>query len=273
MQTMGAMPAPEDTSIAGRAAPGIRLLELPGGLSERQMRAVVSRSRRLEVTRPHRIYGCGDPSEHVFFVGAGVVKLVAIGHSNREIVLGFLKCGALFGESALLDGSPRDHSAHAHQDVVVYAMDRERLLRLVHESGDFGCELARLMALRIRRFRERVEPLLSGTAYVRVAHALLALAAEHGVPDAQGVLIPLRLTQTELATLAGVTRETVNIVLGDLRGRGLVEMGRHNIRLSRPDGLRLTTGGRGTVPGSSTRGADAHTLRSGRSETRRASAG
>ncbi|MBI4263665.1 MAG: Crp/Fnr family transcriptional regulator [Acidobacteria bacterium] len=113
------------------------------------------------------------------------------------------------------------------------------MLRLAHESAGFGYELARLTALRIRRFRARVEPLLGGTAHACVAQALLALAAEHGVADAHGVLIPLRLTQTELAALAGVTRETVNAVLGDLRVRGLVEMGRHSIRVSRPEGLRL----------------------------------
>jgi CRP/FNR family transcriptional regulator len=242
MQAMDAFSAPEDTAIERPKAASLRRLE-PAGLKEFQMRAVMSRSRRLEVRRPHRIYSCGDPSEHVFLVGAGVVKLVTIAQSNREIVLGFLQRGALFGESALLDGSPRDHSAHAHEDVVVYAMHRESLLRLVHESADFGYELARLMALGIRRVRARLEPLLYRTAHARVAHALLALADEHGVADANGVLIPLRLTQTELATLAGVTRETVNLVLSDLRGRGLLEVGRHSIRLRRPDGLRLTTEG------------------------------
>lgn len=241
MQTMWEMPAPEHTPITGHAVPSVRQLELPGALSELQMRAVVSESRRFEVRRRQRIYRCGDPSEHVFLVGAGVVKLATIGHSNREIVLGFLQRGALFGESALLDSSPRDHSAHAHEDVIVYAIHREQVLRLAHKSAGFGYELARLMALQIQHIRARVEALLYGTAHARIAHALLALAAQHGVADAHGVLIPLRLTQMELATLAGVARETVNAVLRDLRGRGLVEVGRRSIRLARPDGLRFTT--------------------------------
>ncbi|MBI2189863.1 MAG: Crp/Fnr family transcriptional regulator [Acidobacteria bacterium] len=80
------------------------------------------------------------------------------------------------------------------------------------------------MELRIRYFRARVAHLLCRTPHARVAHTLLTLAAERSVMDADGVLIPLRLSQLELAALAGLTRETVNIVLRDLRGRGLVPL-------------------------------------------------
>jgi hypothetical protein len=70
-----------------------------------------------------------------------------------------------------------------------------------------------------------------------VAQTLLNLAAERSVVDADGLLISLRLTQADLANMAGLARETVNIVLGHLRARGLVEMTRSHIQLRQPVGL------------------------------------
>lgn len=243
MQTWGVAPTrmsdrAEADQLAGRAARDLRQSELLAGLNDAQMHAVARTARMLEVKRGGRIYTLGDPCAHLFIVKTGVVKISTVGGDGREIVLEFLHRGALFGEADLVDEAPRDHTAHAHEDVVVYAMQREPLRSLIRESPELGYQIARLMALRIRCFRARVEPLLCRTAQARVAHTLLALAMQHSVTDGDGILIPLRLSQSDLAKLAGLTRETVNIVLRDFHSRGLVEAGRRSIRLKDPETLR-----------------------------------
>ena len=55
------------------------------------------------------------------------------------------------------------------------------------------------------------------------------------------ILLPLRLSQSDLGNLVGLTRETVNIVLQDFRQRGLVEAGRRSIRIADPAGLRAVS--------------------------------
>lgn len=157
---------------------------------------------------------------------------------GREIVLEFLQPGALFGESALFDETARNHRAQAHEDVVVYSIPREPLRSLLRQSPDLGYRIARLMALRVGCFRARVETLLCRTAQERVVRTLLALAAAHSVADADGILIPLQLNQVELGKLAGLARETVNVILRDFRSRGLVEADRRSIRLKDPAALR-----------------------------------
>jgi CRP-like cAMP-binding protein len=83
-----------------------------------------------------------------------------------------------------------------------------------------------------------VEGLLFKGAPARLAQTLLDLARDHGVRDADGVLLPLRLSQQDLANLIGVTRESVNLALADFKQRGLVEMEGRSVRLRRPDELR-----------------------------------
>ena len=89
-----------------------------------------------------------------------------------------------------------------------------------------------------RPYRNRVEELLYKGAHARVAHTLLDLAQHHGVPDAQGIVIPLRLSQRDIANLVGLTRETVNFILKDLRQRELIETQGPSIRVRAPEVLR-----------------------------------
>ena len=70
-----------------------------------------------------------------------------------------------------------------------------------------------------------------------MAHTPLDLAEHHGVRDADGVVIPLRLSQQHIANLVGLTRETVNFILKDLRQRKLIENQGRIIRVQAPEML------------------------------------
>jgi CRP-like cAMP-binding protein len=125
--------------------------------------------------------------------------------------------------------------------VVLCAMSRELLLKVAQDTPALGYHIAKIMGLRLRRFRTRIEELLCKSAHARIAHTLLDLAGDYGVPDSDGILIPLRLNQADLCNLVGLARETVNVVLQDFRQRGLVEAGRQNIRIIDPVRLRVVS--------------------------------
>lgn len=83
----------------------------------------------------------------------------------------------------------------------------------------------------------------SSLAYARLAHSLLDLADGHGVADAEGMVIPLRLSQTDRGRLVGLRRETVNGILQEWREQRIVESDRRAIRLRDIDALkRIATG-------------------------------
>ncbi len=154
---------------------------------------------------------------------------------GREIILSFLPPGDVFGQLAIIDPGPRDHIAEAYEHSVAYAIQSETLRRLMRESPGLANETARLIGGQLRVYRNRVEELLFKSAHARVTHMLIDLAVHHGVHDAEGVVIPLRLSQRDIANLVGLTRETVNFVLKDLRRRNLIETHGRSIRLREPD--------------------------------------
>jgi CRP-like cAMP-binding protein len=111
-------------------------------------------------------------------------------------------------------------------------------LRLVRETPEIGFQITKLIGLRLRTFRSRVEELLCKSAPARLAHALLELAERHGVADTDGVLISLRLSQGDLGRLVGLSRETVNAILQEWREQSLLEMDRRSLRLRDPERLK-----------------------------------
>jgi CRP-like cAMP-binding protein len=203
-----------------------------------QKRMVEKMTRMVEVKSGQRIYMPGDPSDHVFLLKVGLVKISTIRTDEQEIIIALLYPGDIFGELAILEGTPRDDIATAHGDVLLCELNRDLLLRMAQQNPALGYEITKIVGRRAHRFRTRIEDLLYKTAHARIAHTLLNLASDYGVPDDQGVLVPVRLNQADLGNLVGVARETVNVVLQDFKQRGLVEAGRRSIRIIDPDRLR-----------------------------------
>ncbi len=121
------------------------------------------------------------------------------------------------------------------------ALSRDLILRMAQETPALGYQITKVMGLRLRRFRTRIEELLCKSAQARIAHTLLDLAADYGIRDNEGILVPLRLNQADLGNLVGLARETVNIVLQDFKQRGLVDAGRRSIRIIDPTRLRAVS--------------------------------
>ena len=215
----------------------LQRVKLFESLSDAERRIVHDASQLIDARRRQRLYMPGDPSNQLFVLRSGIIKLSVINPQEREIILGFLHPGDMFGELAVVDDDPRDHIAEAYEDAVVYGIDRDVFRRLMHESRALSHEITKLLGIRLRTYRTRVEELLFKSAHARVAHTLLDLAGQHGVPDAEGVVIPLRLSQRDIANLVGLTRETVNFILEDLRRRNLIETQGRSIRVRAPEVL------------------------------------
>jgi CRP/FNR family transcriptional regulator, cyclic AMP receptor protein len=216
----------------------LQRFKLIDALEEPQRKLLEETTRMQEVKRGQRIYQAGDPSQHFFLVKRGVIKIAAIGPSNREVLLSFRHRGDVFSELALLDDSPRDHLAKAHEDSLICALNRDVILRLARESPDVGFRVLTMMGRRVEQFRGRIEQLSYKSAAAGIARALIDLAEEHGVQDSRGTVIAFKLSQRDLADLVGLTRETVNVILHDLQQEGLIEGDRRVIRVLDSDRLR-----------------------------------
>lgn len=207
------------------------------GMTPTQMDELAQRTVMRELKRKEVLYFPGDSGDRIYMLKRGVVKIATMSREGREVILALLKPGEVFGEEAVVDEGPRDHMAEAYDDALICLIERADFLDLLRAHPAMALKVTKLIGLRLKTFRSRVEHLLFKGAPARLAQVLLELAEQHGVPDQEGVLLPLKLSQQDLASLIGVTRESVNLALNELRKAGMVEQQGRHLRLRRPEAL------------------------------------
>jgi CRP/FNR family transcriptional regulator, cyclic AMP receptor protein len=179
----------------------------------------------------------GDAVSSLFLVTAGAVRLSSVTASGREIVVGLLCGGDLFGESALL-GDPSPVRAQAVGPTTVLALPIPSLRATLERVPATAEELLRLIASRLHRTSAALEDAMVADLPTRVVGRLRELADDHGVPGPHGVRLRVPLTQDELARMVGASRESVNRAVGALAARGVVRSGGGRIVITDPDALR-----------------------------------
>jgi CRP-like cAMP-binding protein len=170
------------------------------------------------------------------------VKLVAYGAENREVVLAIRGPGELVGEMAALGGQRRTATVIAVDDVEVGILRAETLREFLLEHPDAAMVLMRMLVRRLTEATRDVVDLATQDSIGRVAKRLLELAADHGTPVEGGTRIELSLTQDELASWTGATRETVSRALRLMRRLGWVATDHRVITIVDADALRERCG-------------------------------
>lgn len=179
----------------------------------------------------------GEPEACLRLVAAGAVRLAAVTSSGREVVVALLGPGDVFGEIALLGGGPSPVEARAAGNASVVALPVGSLRAVIERAPDTAEELLRLVAARLHRTAGALEEALANDVPARVSLRLRDLARSHGAADEDGVRLPPRLTQEELARMVGASRESVNRSLTALAARGLLRVRHRRYVLPDPDAL------------------------------------
>ena len=183
------------------------------------------------------IFAPATQPESVYLLESGLARVYRVSEAGGETSFGYVAPGEVFGELPAFGDYPRESFAQAVQASVVWTIAREPFQRLMASHPPLVMAITRQMAQRMKRVEARVEDLVFRSVRIRVAHMLAELAESFGRPDGDDVRIDIPLTQTDLATLVGATRQTVNQALGELGKEGLVERRCQRIVVSDVDAL------------------------------------
>jgi CRP/FNR family cyclic AMP-dependent transcriptional regulator len=156
------------------------------------------------------IFQKGDPGASMMAVVRGRVKICTYSADGKELVLNIIDRGGLFGEIALLDGQRRSADAVAIDDTELLVLDRNRLLPFLNENPAIPIRLIEVLCQRLRSTSEALEDALLRDAPSRVARGLLRLAATFGKKQTAGLLLDIKLSQQQIGSLIGISRESTN---------------------------------------------------------------
>lgn len=184
-----------------------------------------------------RVFHEGDQSDACYIVRSGDLRVTREHSDGRAIALATLGPGDFFGELAMLDGGTRSASVETLSDVELLALPAADMRRVIAEHGDIAAKLIVAITRRLRETNERVSRQSFQTVPSRVAGVLMQLIAEETIPeDREGITV--RMTQADLAQLAGTSRESVSRFLATLERAGVVAVGRGRVTVLQPRRLR-----------------------------------
>jgi CRP/FNR family transcriptional regulator, cyclic AMP receptor protein len=196
-------------------------------------RVQLRESKRKEV-----FYLPGDPSETVYMVHAGRIKISKVTRDGKSLTLAYCGPTELFGELCLADPSPRTEMAETIDNATVGECHRKDFEELCLTNARLSFDITKMTMLRRRDLETKVEALIFKDVGGKLAEQLLKLAETHGIEDARGTLLAVKITHQDLANLIGATRETVSLTLSQFKKQNMIDSDGRRVIVTNPELLR-----------------------------------
>jgi CRP/FNR family transcriptional regulator len=172
----------------------------------------------------------GAQAAALFFVAEGVVKLFKTSAEGKEQIISLMRPGESFNDVPIFDRGPAPVNAQALGAVTLYGIQRDNLDMMLKQYPELSQNIIRVLAKRIRYLISLVEDLSFRNVVSRVAKILVENLGETIEPGS-------RLTQRDMAAMAGTAREVVSRSLKYLEEENLIEMRHHQIAIRNKKGL------------------------------------
>lgn len=159
---------------------------------------------------------------NIFYIKSGFVRSYSISEQGEELTLAILKSKDFFPLTCGINNAPNNHFFEALTSLEVWRVPKEEFLNFVKQNPEVFYELTNDILSRFGGLLTRMEYLIVSHAYTKVATTLLIMAKRFGQVRGSEVVVSVPLTHKDIATLAGITRETTCLEMKKLQDKGLI---------------------------------------------------
>ena len=177
----------------------------------------------------------GEAAWALYFVFSGAVKIFKTSEDGKEQILSIARPGGSFNDVPVFDGASNPFSAQAMGPVVIYGIEKRDLAVILRDHPQVALNVINVLAGHVRHLTSLVEDLSFRPVIRRVAKILLEYSGG-GTGSVQ------RLTQQEMAAMAGTAREVVARSLKALESTGALRIDRHRIVITDREALKDIAG-------------------------------
>jgi CRP/FNR family cyclic AMP-dependent transcriptional regulator len=202
---------------------GLRHSEIFESFNPVELARLLGILEELELPKHHVIFSPGVPSEAIYFIEMGRVRVTKLSAEGKTVILALLGPGDIIGEAAWEAGE-HDSYAETLEDSRIYQIGREAFQALIRDNPDFGWRLIQIIGARLKQAQARIEDLVFRQVPSRVARLLISLAESHGKVTPNGIRVEFPLTHQEIADLVGSSRVTVTQILNKFRSSHWIEI-------------------------------------------------
>jgi CRP-like cAMP-binding protein len=173
----------------------------------------------------------GEPAQALFFIASGAVKVFKTSPEGKEQILAIVRPGESFNDISVFDDGPNPASAQAMGAVQLHGIGKEHIDSILRKRPEMALTVMKIMAKRVRQLVSLIEDLSFRRVVSRVAKILLEYSEERTAPRP-------RLTQQEIAGMAGTAREVVGRSFKHLEESGTIKIESHRIVIVNKEALR-----------------------------------
>ena len=177
-----------------------------------------------------------ETGNYMYLVLSGKVKVAKSSASGKETLLAIHRPGDFFGEMSLLDGKTSPATVSAIEDSKIISVSAADFHKYLLHNEKVLLQIINVLCARLRQVWQ-TQSMSSSAADARIRMGIHQLAQKHGIRDAHGTIIDLKITHQELAEMVGTSRETVTRVLAHLKEKGIIEINQRRITLLDDDAL------------------------------------
>jgi CRP/FNR family transcriptional regulator, cyclic AMP receptor protein len=198
----------------------LRNVPLFAVLTDNQVALLTSVVSRKSFPRATTIMAAGDPTDSLYVVISGRLKVLMSDDEGREVILSMLGPNEYFGEMGLIDDSPRSASVVTLESSELLVLSKRDFRKCLSENFEMAMTVMRGLVKRLREADKKIGSLALMDVYGRVARLLLEMSE---VVDGQHV-VTRKVAKQDIAKMIGASREMVSRVMKDLQVGGYIEV-------------------------------------------------
>lgn len=195
-------------------------------LSTAAMMELHTKTKMRENNKKEIIYFPDEPSDTIYFLKTGKIKISRISEDGKTTTLDLLGPGDIFGESALLEQANHTNIAEVVENSIICSINKKIFRELLEKNPQLNLSINKFIGFRMRKIQALVEDLVFKTARERVESFLKRYVRNFGKEMIAGWRVRPFLTHQEIADLTATTRQTVNTILNDLVNAGKIKYSR-----------------------------------------------
>ena len=199
------------------------------GLKPDKMMELDRKMSMNNIKRNQIIYFADEPSNSIFLLKEGQVKLSRVSEDGREAIIAILKPGEIFGELAITGETNREDSAIAMDEAVICTISKENFEMLLMDNPKLNLKIIKIIGLKLQKVERGLENMIFKDSYSRINYFLVNYAKDYGKKIGDEIFIKSSLTHQDIASLTATSRQTVTTAMNKLKDKKIIDFTRNRI--------------------------------------------
>lgn len=190
--------------------------------TQKRLHTFFSQYKSIQYRKRDLVLHADNDSNYVFLIKNGYLRAYRISEEGEELTLIILEPTEIFPITCGINNTVNTYYLEAITSLDVWQAPKEQFAKFLKENPDIFYELTNNILERFGYLLTRMEYLVVSRAYTKVASTVLMCARRFGIQRGTDIVLKIPFTHKDIATLAGITRETTCLEMKKLEEKGVV---------------------------------------------------